>query len=175
MTQGVLQTDVYTDFQGINALRNRARTDGDSEETLRKVAEQFEALFLQMMLKSMRDASLGDGMLDNEHTKTYQAMFDKQISIEMSQGQGIGLADMMVEQLRKQGGGNSAGEVEGAGTNSPGSMPVTGEEFRFHMPRVTATAKTPEPVRNTEDWTPASPKEFVHKLWPTHDPREGWQ
>jgi len=102
VTEGVLQTDIYTDFQGLNALRGRVRTGGDSEETLREVAGQFEALFIQMMLKSMRDASLGEGMLDTEHTKTYQAMFDKQISIDMSQGQGIGLAEMMVQQLREQ-------------------------------------------------------------------------
>ncbi|TCK18863.1 flagellar protein FlgJ [Thiogranum longum] len=166
MTQGILQTDVYTDFQGINTLRNRARTDGDSEETLRKVAEQFEALFLQMMLKSMRDASLGDGMLDNEHTKTYQAMFDKQISIEMSQGQGIGLADMMVEQLRKQGDGDSSLEPGELQMNPAQSIDRAGENFRFPVQQHTATTAKPDATRESDDWVPESPKEFIHKLWP---------
>jgi len=166
VTQGILTTDVYTDFQGIHALRNQVKTDGDSEETLRAVAEQFEALFLQMMLKSMRDASLGDGMLDNEHTKTYQAMFDKQISIEMSQGEGIGLAEMMVQQLRQQGG---EGSVEKTGEAVPASLQnttVMPAKPRFHMPPVNMVNEIPEAKRQPDDWTPSSPKEFVKKLWP---------
>ncbi len=156
MTEGVLQTDIYTDFQGLNALRGRARTDGNSEETLREVAGQFEALFLQMMLKSMRDASLGEGMLDSEHTKTYQAMFDKQISIDMSQGKGIGLAEMMVQQLREQRGEGT--EVE---TEVQMSMPPR-QEFPA-MKNVQAAMST---NASESDWTPSSPKEFVHELWP---------
>jgi len=155
VTQGIIQTDVYTDFQGINALRNSARKDGGSEETLRKVAEQFEALFIQMMLKSMRDASLGDGMLDNEHTKTYQSMFDKQISIEMSKGQGIGLADMMVQQLRKRGEGDSSDAAE-----LTVSRPVAPQQVAS-APELQSSTTTQAP-----DWTPESPKDFVRELWP---------
>ena len=173
MTQAILQTDVYTDFSGINALRSRARNDGDSEETLRKVAGQFEALFLQMMLKSMRDANLGDGMFDNEHTKTYQSMFDKQISIEMSQGQGIGLAEVLVRQLRRQqvpDAGHENGRGDAAGLALPerrafnrvapesadaGSV----EEQTVDQGSTSETAPSP-------DWKPASPAEFVRELWP---------
>ena len=163
MTQGVLQTDVYTDFQGLNALRSRAHADSKSEETLREVAHQFEALFLQMMLKSMRDASLGEGVLDNEHTKTYQSMFDKQIAIKMSEGRGIGLAEMMVQQLHKPD-SHDAGEkpigIELKGTRptrtdlnlSPSTSATNGERFKS--------------VPIHPDWMPESPKEFVHELWP---------
>ena len=49
-----------------------------------------------MMLKSMRDAGLGEGLMDSEHTKTYQSMYDQQLAIDMSKKQGLGLAEMMV-------------------------------------------------------------------------------
>jgi len=169
VTQGVQQTDVYTDFQGLNALRSRAHADRKSEETLREVAHQFEALFLQMMLKSMRDASLGEGVLDNEHTKTYQSMFDKQIAIKMSEGRGIGLAEIMVQQLHKPD-SHDAGEkptgIELKGTRptgtdlnlSPSTSVTNGERFKsvpFH-----------QSVPIHPDWMLESPKEFVHELWP---------
>ncbi len=164
MTQGIIQTDVYTDFQGINALRNRVRTDGDSEETLRAVAEQFEALFLQMMLKSMRDASLGDSMLDNDNTKTYQSMFDKQISIEMSKGEGIGLADMLVQQLR---GNKGVDASEKAGISvSPQRDFTELTNTRPNLLQVKKPSETSSLDRQVPDWKPESPKEFVRKLWP---------
>ncbi len=176
MTQGILQTDVYTDFSGLNALRSRARADGDSEETLRKVAGQFEALFVQMMLKSMRDASLGDSMLDNEHTKTYQAMFDKQISIEMSQGAGIGLAEIMVQQLRRQQGADSSGDNKqdvDAGAEPVAPMAVPSRQTFNRLSVAPSTPLALEEVMGTgpeedlaRDWAPGSPTEFVRELWP---------
>lgn len=164
MTQSVIQTDVYTDFQGINALRNSARTDGGSEETLRKVAEQFEALFLQMMLKSMRDASLGDGMLDNEHTKTYQSMFDKQISIVMSQGQGIGLAEMMVQQLRTQSGEETDEATQASISSQQDSMVF--KNVRPVAPQAEKISGVSRADMQTSDWIPETPEEFVRELWP---------
>ena len=99
MTTPVVQTDVYMDFQGLEQMRARAR--GHDQEALREIAGQFEALFIQMMLSSMRDASLGQGLLDGEHTKTYESMFDRQISIDLSKHKGLGLAEMMVRQLSR--------------------------------------------------------------------------
>ncbi|VAW73579.1 Flagellar protein FlgJ [peptidoglycan hydrolase] [hydrothermal vent metagenome] len=172
MTQGVLQTDVYTDFQGLNALRGRVRTEGkseqgQSEETLREVAGQFEALFLQMMLKSMREANLGEGMFDSEHTKTYQGMFDQQISLEMSRGRGIGLAEIMIQQLRRQqGGGDSELKAE-IKPEASLSMPS-----RQSFPAVNQvqpgvpTEKILSTGTKVSDWAPESPQEFVRDLWP---------
>jgi flagellar protein FlgJ len=52
-------------------------------------------------LKSMRDARLSDSMGDSEQTQFYQDMFDQQLSVQMAQGKGIGLADMLVQQLTR--------------------------------------------------------------------------
>ncbi len=79
---------------------------------LREVAGQFEALFLQTMLKSMRDASIGDPIFgESDQFEMYQGMLDQQIALEMSSGKGIGLADMLVRQL--------GGDTAGAHPNSP--------------------------------------------------------
>lgn len=88
---------VYTDFNALAELRGRAR-DNDPE-AVREVADQFEALFVQMMLKSMRDATEKGGLFDNDQSKLYQGMFDKQIAMEFTGGKGIGFSDMLVNQL----------------------------------------------------------------------------
>jgi len=97
MTKPIESANTYTDFKGLAELKKAAKEN--SPEALRAVAQQFEALFLQQMLKGMRAASLGEGLLDSKAGDMYQDMFDKQISLNMSQGKGIGIADMLVRQL----------------------------------------------------------------------------
>jgi len=110
MNADISSAGVYTDIQGLERLRNSAKDE--SPDTLRAVAKQFEALFMQMMLKNMRDASLGDGIFDNDQTKFYQEMFDKQISISMSERQGLGIADMIVRQLNRNAGDAASDDIK---------------------------------------------------------------
>ncbi len=78
----------------------RARAENNDPAALREVAGQFEALFLQTMLKSMRDASVGDPIFgESDQFEMYQGMLDQQIALEMASGKGVGLADMLVRQL----------------------------------------------------------------------------
>ncbi|MDF3882450.1 flagellar assembly peptidoglycan hydrolase FlgJ [Cupriavidus basilensis] len=100
------------DTQGFEGLKQNART-GASPETLRTAARQFEAVFTQMVLKSMRDATPQDGLFDNEQTKLYMSMMDQQLSQQMS-SRGIGLADVMVRQLARASGAGLPPEVAGA-------------------------------------------------------------
>ncbi|MCX7086594.1 MAG: flagellar assembly peptidoglycan hydrolase FlgJ [Methylococcales bacterium] len=93
----VQNADVYTDFNGLAKLKNEAREQ--SPEALKQAAKQFESLFLNMVLKSMRQAKLGDGLLDNDQSKFYQDMYDQQLAVHLSGEPGIGLADLMVKQL----------------------------------------------------------------------------
>jgi len=97
---GSTASSIYTDFSGLASLRAQARDD--SQGALREVAQQFEAIFTQMLLKSMRAASLGDGIFDSNESKTYMDMFDQQLSVSMAAtGKGMGIADMLVRQLRE--------------------------------------------------------------------------
>jgi len=91
-------TAAITDFNQFTGLR--AAADRNDPAALREVASQFEALFLQTMLKSMREASLGDPIFGNsDQQDMYQGMMDQQLSLEMASGKGVGLADMLVRQL----------------------------------------------------------------------------
>lgn len=100
----------YTDFSGLNTLRAEARVDPQS--SLKQVAKQFEGIFIQMMLKSMRDASMGDEIFDSDQSKLYRDMFDKQVALDMATSKGIGIADALVRQLGKHVPGSNKPDVE---------------------------------------------------------------
>ena len=91
-----LSANLATDTQSVNALRQSARQN--SPEGLKTVAKQFEALFMNMMLKSMREASPQDGAFDNEQTRMYTSMLDQQLSQNLAT-RGVGLADVLIRQL----------------------------------------------------------------------------
>jgi len=91
---------VYTDFSGLTQLRAQARQDPDS--SLHEVARQFESIYVKMMLKSMREASFGDPLFDSTGSEMYRDMFDNQMALQLTQGKGLGLAEMLVQQLRRQ-------------------------------------------------------------------------
>lgn len=91
----------YTDLQGLSALRRDARAQDPA--ALREAARQFESVFTRMLLQSMRDASGGDPMFDSEESRFYRDMFDNQLSVEMSRGRGLGLADVLVAQVMRSG------------------------------------------------------------------------
>ncbi|MBX9812856.1 MAG: flagellar assembly peptidoglycan hydrolase FlgJ [Burkholderiales bacterium] len=86
------------DTQSIDALRAQAQRD--PQRALKAAARQFEALFMNMMLKSMREATPQDGMFDNDQTRLYTSLLDQQLAQSLS-AQGVGLADIMIRQLTR--------------------------------------------------------------------------
>ena len=96
--------DFYADFSSLQKLKTTAKTD--SSAALEKVAQQFEQMFLSMLMKSMRDAnesfSPDDDVFNGKDVRFYQDMMDSQLTSELSQGKGIGLADVLVRQLSSQ-------------------------------------------------------------------------
>ncbi len=85
------------DVQAVNGLRTAARKTGQAG--LEAAARQFEALFLNMMLKSMREATPKDNLMDSEQSRLYISMLDQQLSQSMA-ARGVGLAEIMMRQLR---------------------------------------------------------------------------
>jgi flagellar protein FlgJ len=77
----------------------RARAAQDPAATLKEAARQFETLFLDMMLKSMRTAAPGDSVLDNEATKVFTGLLDHEYARKLANQGGLGLADLIVKQL----------------------------------------------------------------------------
>jgi flagellar protein FlgJ len=169
---------VYTDVQGLSSLRRKAQQN--SPDAVREAAKQFEAVFLQMMLKSMRDASPGDGgIMDSDQSRFYRDMFDQQIALTLAQQGQLGLSDAIARQL--------AGDQ--AGTPSPPTSPTMigdplaalrqVERIRssVRMPSSAAVTK-PTPFTATAanrsntypvddaPYEPSSPVAFVRRMWP---------
>ncbi|HEX7634720.1 MAG TPA: flagellar assembly peptidoglycan hydrolase FlgJ [Noviherbaspirillum sp.] len=101
------------DAKGLDSLRQSAREK--SPEALKTAAKQFEALFMNMLMKSMREASPQDGMFDSEQSRMYTSMLDQQLSQNLSK-RGLGLADMLVRQLSTAMGAQAAA-TDGAAVN----------------------------------------------------------
>jgi flagellar protein FlgJ len=95
-----LSGKVAFDANSLNSLKLAAKEN--SPEAIKGVAKQFEAIFMNMMLKSMRDASPQDNPFDNEQSRTFTSMLDQQLSSNLA-SKGLGLADVLAKQLSKTG------------------------------------------------------------------------
>ena len=93
-------TRSYLDFEGLGKLRGQARQDGKA--ALRETAQQFEGMFLQMMLKSMREATAKSDLVESSGAETFEAMFDKEVTTQLSKRNMMGVADMLVKTQSRQ-------------------------------------------------------------------------
>jgi flagellar protein FlgJ len=132
---------VYGDFSGLEKLKSAVRQQDPG--ALRQVAQQFESLFAKMMLKSMRKAIGKDPIFGSDQSEMYQGMFDDQLSLELTRGHGLGLADMLMKQLR--------GAASPTTTAAPATRPA---------------AATPPTVSSATPATSAERAQFVRTLWP---------
>jgi flagellar protein FlgJ len=99
MTNGVdLSRNIAFDANSLNSLKQAAKES--SPESIKAVAKQFEAIFMNMMLKSMREATPQDNPFDSEQSRTFTSMLDQQLSANLS-SKGLGLADILAKQLSK--------------------------------------------------------------------------
>lgn len=148
------------DPNSLSGLKRLAREN--SPEANKAVAQQFEALFLQVVLKSMRDAIPQDGMFDSESTRTYQGMYDQQLATMMAQRGGTGLAAAIERQLN--GGvalrlptydlkGPPAQTTQRAQTTQP-EQPANGDPSGVAVPQ------------SASGGSAASARGFVDEMWP---------
>ncbi len=157
MTSGLdsLAVRNYADLAGLARLRvaaNRQEAGATSE-----AARQFEALFIQMMLKSMRATAGDGGLFDGAHTRLYQDMFDQQISMDIARGRGMGLAPMIVKQLGMHADATRA--FDGVSQNTEGKAVC--DIQRSDTSNITTTAG---PSPNAQRWD--KPADFVQAVWP---------
>jgi peptidoglycan hydrolase FlgJ len=142
----------YTDLNGLAALKNAPT----SPEAIRAVSQQVEALFLQMMLKSMRDAGAEEGETDSNETSMYQDMFDKQVALTLSKHTDLGIARLFERQLGK------AAETAPGAAAAPSSLP------RSAPAAAGAHADgRPGAHRTSDAVTPQHAAQFVSAVLPT--------
>jgi len=110
----------YLDFQGLASLRGDAARS--PEKAARATAEQFEAYFIQQMMKAMRESVEKSDLVDSGHMDMYQDLMDKEVSMQMVRRGGMGLADMlekqMLEQQRNLANAQSAAQAAAAGLST---------------------------------------------------------
>ena len=92
---------IFNDIGYLGSLRAEAASA--PSKAIEEVASQFEALFIQQMMKSMRDAVPKSDLMQSDHLETYQSMADQQMAVSLSQQGGIGIARMLVEQMQTKG------------------------------------------------------------------------
>jgi flagellar protein FlgJ len=127
----------YSDFAALGELRGKAQRN--EAGALRESAQQFEALFIQMMLKSMRQASdvMKSEMFQSNALETFQGMYDKEISMQMAQRNSLGFADVVVKQLSQQQSAPSTAELlalrQKAGSLLPAGMPLNQPQLPMRL------------------------------------------
>ncbi|MBS1213400.1 MAG: muramidase [Proteobacteria bacterium] len=167
--------DVYTDFQGLAKLRGAAKSN--SKEAIRETARQFESVFIQMALKSMRNTTQKSGLLENNQTKLYREMYDQQLALELGKKSKLGFANMLERQL----GGTPDSDERKSGMTladyRKGALPVVDRD-RLEARRqaaqlidrmVKSPSGTAPPVQAAAARSSgpfSSPEEFVSALWP---------
>lgn len=151
-TLPVSASDVYTDINSLNNIKN----EKDSDEALKKVAQQFESLFVHELLKNMRSANQvfeEDSLFNSSESNFFRDMYDQQLSVDMAK-KGIGLADALYNQMRGQYGGEAAGAEKPAARQDAGAEPAAslrkmslnpyGESFQVSSRKLEpAAASTP--------------------------------
>jgi flagellar protein FlgJ len=166
--------DIYTDLAGLTALKKSAHNN--DPEALRQVAKQYESLFARMMIKSMRDAVGKDPLFGSDEGQTYQEMYDDQLSIELTKGKGLGLADMLVRQMQRLTGGGKADTTGTSGSSSAGSPttapagtsgpdltpPVRAKAALRLFQENGATTRGPA----TPLTSPGTEDDFISEVWP---------
>lgn len=127
------------ELTGLNAIRQQSKaTDDESKQAaLKEAAQQFEAIFMQMLLKSMRkaeDVLASDSPFNSESTKFYRDMHDQQMAIDLSANGTLGLTDLIVRQL----GGDSDNFTPSSVLRSDGNL----EQIKKTLSRDSVTEKS---------------------------------
>ncbi|WP_435946147.1 flagellar assembly peptidoglycan hydrolase FlgJ [Dryocola sp. BD586] len=97
MNSSALIQGAAFDIRNLDALKRTAKED--PQQGLKAAAKQMEGLFVQMMLKSMRDASLKGGLFNTQQSEMFTSMYDQQISQSIAERGSLGLADVLVKQM----------------------------------------------------------------------------
>ncbi|EPZ8122878.1 flagellar assembly peptidoglycan hydrolase FlgJ [Yersinia enterocolitica] len=97
MSSSSLTAGAAFDVRSLDALKREVKSN--SQEGIKEAAKQMEGMFIQMMLKSMRDASFKDGLMHSQASDMFTSMYDQQLSQNIADQSKMGFADMMIKQM----------------------------------------------------------------------------
>lgn len=170
-TQMQARAALATDPAGLQDLARGARA-GDAQ-AVEAVAREFEAMLIGQMLKQMREASLGEGLFENDQTKMYREMMDQEVARTMSQGEGIGLRDLLMNQLADT---QTAPRAEPDNPERAAPLAVPHRRPELDTVQALRSASEAEPGPEGPEQA-AAPNEMVSSrtepvAWPPHDARD---
>ncbi len=128
----------YLDFSGLAQLRGEAAQKKNG--SLEKAAEQFEAMFVQMMLKSMRESVVKDEDNSSHAADMYQDLMDRELSVQFAKRRSLGIADMLTRQLSPANGPSTQALLEGRQSQATGLpiRPAAAQAYRLGEPTAVA-------------------------------------
>lgn len=170
------------DVKGTQDLREQFKKD--PQGGLQSAAKQFEAMFLQMVMKSMRDATPQDGLLASDQSRFYTSMLDQQLAQNMANGQGIGFARLIEQQLGRslqaeavaspESSADAASNLPPAANRAGNALPLTASDlrhlqsvqaYRNQAPSAVTAGQAAAPVSSADAAAPSA-KDFVSQVWP---------
>ncbi|ANN78286.1 flagellar assembly peptidoglycan hydrolase FlgJ [Bordetella flabilis] len=141
LASGTGQASIF-DFGALSTLHHDVTNQPASAQKQAEVARQFEAVYIQMMLKQMRQATLKSGLLDSNESRMVQSMGDEQLALQLA-NPGIGLAQALLKQMQanQPGGADGDGGADGS-TAGPGqqALDLAGHTLRGGPPPTEITA-----------------------------------
>jgi flagellar protein FlgJ len=149
------------DASGLAAIKRQVRSNDPA--ALKAAAQQFEALFLQMVLKSMRDATPKEGLFDSDQTRLYESLLDQQMAQVMAAKGGTGLARLIESQLSRNADVSAAATFDNGLPLNPPAVPRLLRETPRAVPPMTRAAGS-QPAAVVPDSAPA--RDFVSAIWP---------
>lgn len=159
--------------QTLGSLRRAAKDD--PQGSLRAVAQQFESMFMGILLKSMRSATQDNGLggiFDSSQTRLYTELMDQQVAQKLAtSGRGLGIADMLIAQMKPNTTAVTAPDGQGIPLNpKPKPIPLHTEPAPIPIKsRLPGSDMTPLDSRGPSG---PSPKTFVSAVW-NHAARAG--
>ncbi len=158
----MIQADIANQLAlDVNSLaQTRRLAKDDPRAALKSAAQQFEAVFLQMVLKAMRDASPKEGIFDSEQSRLYQSLLDQQLAQTLSAKGSTGLAALIEQQLAR-----GLPPVPGAPASEETSPPTYRLPVQQPAPPAAAAPAAAEAAPDAA--VPAPARAFVNRLW-TH-------
>ncbi len=151
-------TDVYIDLNGLQQLRGST----DKDAALKKVAQQFESMFINLMLKNMRNANAvfeEGSMFNSKESEFYRDMHDHQLSLTLAHNNGLGIAEALYRQMSR-----TYGSDESHGTGETSTEKNSAEKNGSEKNSALDQAATKAGV--TRASISGTPEEFIHMLLP---------
>ena len=163
-TQDLNSQRFVLDTQANVSLRNRIKDD--PQASLKAAAQEFESMMLQMLMKSMRDATPQDSLMGSDQTRFYTTILDQQMAQNLSGKGSLGFARMIEAQLGRQSATTALPTETNASLDALQQSLLRYQSLHSQGAERIRTSTTSAVSGETATDDASSRREFVNRLWP---------